>query len=118
MRLAQPRQSHLRRILVFDSHRNRVGLRVLNVDTDARLGAHRKSSTEFARDANAVWKLTTTGVDYRQGEQREVVSESNPAKPWSSPGKRKQDEARRNQDVEKFCENKPHSIRKLWSLNF
>src|SRR6266480_2045378 len=84
-------------------------LRVLHVDTDISFAAHRESSTEFACDQNAFWKLTTTRVDYRQRNQRDVIGESDPAQPGPSPGKREHNEAQGNQQVEEFGEDKAHS---------
>ena len=72
MRLAQTREFHLRWILVFDNQRNRVGLGVLNIDTDVCLRADRESTTKFARNANAFWQAATTRIKNRQSNQRDV----------------------------------------------
>src|SRR5882672_3063871 len=106
--LAQTRQFHLRRILVLDHQRNCARSGVLNVNVYVRLGADGESSTEFARDAHAFWKLTKTGVDYRERQSQEVVNEHDPTQPRPSPGKRKQDQAGGDQEVEEFGEDKAH----------
>jgi len=63
-----------------------VWLRVFYIDTNLVLSANCEPATEISRYANAFGKMTQSRIDYRQGYQRDVVSERNPTKPWPSPG--------------------------------